>query len=166
MAQVFISLGSNIQRERHISQGLRCIASAFNLPLTSLQLSSLFESEAVGFKSEPFYNMVVGLQCQHSVDDVVQLLRQIEIDNGRCPNAIKYSPRTLDLDLLLYNDLIINTPAQLPRDEIYTSAFVLWPLSEIAPELLHPVCKKSYQSLWHQFDKKSQALKIVANCWQ
>jgi 2-amino-4-hydroxy-6-hydroxymethyldihydropteridine diphosphokinase len=77
----------------------------------------------------------------------------------------KFSPRTLDLDLLLYDDLIIDSPAQLPRNEIDKNAFVLWPLSEVAPMLLHPIIKQNYYTLWQNYDKNHQQLKIVANCW-
>ncbi len=165
MAQIYISLGSNIKRKHHIHQGILSLAKGFNLPLQTLSLSSLFESAAVGFNGNAFYNMVVGLNCQESVDSVVTILREIEFSHGRELNATKFSPRTLDLDLLLYDDLIIEEPTQLPREEICTNAFVLWPLSELAPQLKHPVIKQSYLSLWQNYDKRSQALKKIANCW-
>ena len=92
-------------------------------------------------------------------------MREIEFSYGRSVNAKKFSPRTLDLDLLLFDDLITETPAQLPRDEIDKNAFVLWPLSEIAPDLIHPTLNKSYQSLWQDYDKSRQQLKIVKQCW-
>jgi 2-amino-4-hydroxy-6-hydroxymethyldihydropteridine diphosphokinase len=69
------------------------------------------------------------------------------------------------LDLLLYDDLVIEKPAQLPRDEITKNAFVLWPLSQIAPKLKHPILQKSYQELWQFYDKSSQQLHIINNCW-
>lgn len=165
MAQIYISLGSNIEREFHIKHGIASIAKAFDLPLNSMQLSSLFESEAIGFDSDNFYNMVVGLECNLSVEEVATLLKKIEIAHGRTQQAKKYSPRTLDLDLLLYDDLIIEKPAQLPREEICYNAFVLWPLSELAPKRLHPILQLSYQELWQNYDKSSQQLHIVANCW-
>ncbi|MGL1955856.1 MAG: 2-amino-4-hydroxy-6-hydroxymethyldihydropteridine diphosphokinase [Colwellia sp.] len=161
MAQVYISLGSNIHRENYVKQGITALKQAFG----ALSLSSLFESDAVGFAGAPFYNMVIGLQCQENVEQVCDILRNIEFAHGRIANAKKFSPRTLDLDLLLYDNLIIEQPAQLPRDEITKNAFVLWPLSEIAPNLKHPITKQSYQALWQAYDKSSQQLKIVANCW-
>ncbi|RHW76816.1 2-amino-4-hydroxy-6-hydroxymethyldihydropteridine diphosphokinase [Colwellia sp. RSH04] len=165
MAHIYISVGSNINREHYINLGLQAIADAFNINFSQLILSSLFESEAVGFAGAPFYNMVVGLQCSHSIEQVTEILRDIEFSHGRKKDAQKYSPRTLDLDILLYDDLIIETPAQIPRHEICTNAFVLWPLSEIAPTLYHPILKQSYQELWQQYDKESQQLNIVNNCW-
>jgi len=165
MAEIYISLGSNVERKYHIKCGLTALAYAFNLPFNALKLSSLFESDAVGFNGKPFYNMVVGLSCQHNVEQVAIMLREIEFSYGRSVNAKKFSPRTLDLDLLLFDDLITEIPAQLPRDEIDKNAFVLWPLSEIAPTLIHPLLNKSYQDLWQDYDKKSQQLSIVEKCW-
>jgi len=165
MATIYISLGSNVEREYHVQHGLKALAESFNLPFKQLILSSLFESEAVGFSGNAFYNMVVGIKTLCSVEKVAVKLRDIEIKYGRCADAKKFSPRTLDLDLLLYDDLIIDSPAQLPRDEIDKNAFVLWPLSEIAPTLIHPIIKQEYQTLWQNYNKESQQLKIVNNCW-
>jgi len=165
MADIYISLGSNVDREYHVQHALKALAKTFDLAFEQLSLSSLFESEAVGFSGNAFYNMVIGIKTQCSVEQVAIKLRDIEIDYGRALDAKKFSPRTLDLDLLLFDDLIIDTPAQLPRDEIDKNAFVLWPLSEIAPKLVHPIIKLNYQTLWQGYDKTSQQLKIVENCW-
>jgi 2-amino-4-hydroxy-6-hydroxymethyldihydropteridine diphosphokinase len=165
MAQIYISLGSNIEREHYVKQGLLSLAKAFDLPFEKLTLSSLFECEAVGFEGPIFYNMAIGINCSHSIEDVASILREIEFSHGRDHNAKKFSPRTLDLDLLLYDNLIIDQPAQLPRDEITKNAFVLWPLSQIAPKLNHPILKQNYQELWLKFNKTSQQLNIVDNCW-
>ena len=165
MAQIYISLGTNIDRSLHVQKGLIAIAEAFNLTLAQLALSSLFESEAVGFKGANFYNMVVGLTCNESVEEVAAILRCIEFSHGRDLNAKKFSPRTLDLDLLLYDNLIIDAPAQLPRHEITKNAFVLWPLSQVAPTVNHPIIKTSYQTLWDNYNKTSQHLTIIENCW-
>ena len=162
MAQVYISLGSNVDREFHVKQGLLSLAARYG----KLTLSSLFESEAVGFAGSAFYNMVVGLQTDDSVESVAASLREIEYANGRSPDAKKYSPRTLDLDLLLYDDLIMEQPAQIPRDEICLNAFVLWPLAEIAGDRLHTVLKQSYDELWQAYDKSSQKLQKIHLSWQ
>jgi 2-amino-4-hydroxy-6-hydroxymethyldihydropteridine diphosphokinase len=165
MADIYISLGSNVEREYHVQQGLKALAVAFDLPFEQLLLSSLFESEAVGFSGNAFYNMVIGIKTSLSVEQVAIKLRSIEFNHGRTNDAKKFSPRTLDLDLLLYDDLIIDSPAQLPRNEINKNAFVLWPLSEVAPQVVHPIINKNYYTLWQNYDKNYQQLKIVANCW-
>ncbi len=162
MADVYISLGTNINRDFYLTQGLNALAELFG----ELNLSSLFESEAIGFAGSPFYNIVIGLSTELSVEQVVKQLRAIEFLNGRSQQAKKFSPRTLDLDLLLYNDLVLSTPAQIPRDEITENAFVLWPLAEIAATLVHPILHKNYQQLWQNFDQSSQKLRKLPLTWQ
>ncbi|GAA0811413.1 2-amino-4-hydroxy-6-hydroxymethyldihydropteridine diphosphokinase [Colwellia asteriadis] len=161
MATIYISLGSNINREKNVKQGIEALTKAFG----TLTLSSLFESKAIGFSGAAFYNMVIGIETNKNIEQVTATLREIEFANGRSFDAKKFSPRTLDLDLLLFDDLICEHPAQLPRAEITTNAFVLWPLSQVAPNLLHPILNKSYHELWQNYDKKSQQLAIIEPCW-
>lgn len=161
MAQIYISLGSNVDREKHTRAGLQALYAAFG----ELQLSSLFESEAVGFDGKPFYNMVIGATTSKKMPDVAQLLKQIETDNGRMLGDKKFAPRTLDLDLLLYDRLVTDELVQLPRSEILINAFVLWPLAEIAPHLHHPVVHKTYARLWQDFDKNKQQLWKIPFSW-
>ena len=162
MAQIYISLGSNVEREHYVKEGLNALSQGYG----QLTLSSLFESEAVGFSGAAFYNLVIGITTFDSIEQVAQELKTIEFTHGRAKEAKKYSPRTLDLDLLLYDNLIINTPAQLPRDEITKNAFVLWPLAEVAPLLIHPVLNINYQTLWQEYNKSSQKLRKVPLNWQ
>lgn len=158
MAQIYISLGSNINKHHNLTQGVKALEAHFG----SLRHSSVFESEAVGFNGSNFYNSVAALETDKPLEQVCKILKQIERDNGRTPGDKKFSPRTLDLDLLFYDDIICDTPAQLPRDEITRNAFVLWPLFEVAPELYHPVAKATIAQLWHNYDKSQQKLwKVV-----
>jgi 2-amino-4-hydroxy-6-hydroxymethyldihydropteridine diphosphokinase len=161
MAEVYISLGSNIHRQHYIEQGLNALTDAFG----ALTLSSLFESEAVGFAGKAFYNMVVGLNTELSLAEVAATLRNIEFANGRSQDAKKFSPRTLDLDLLLYDDVIAEVPAQIPRDEITKNAFVLWPLAEVAGHLAHPIIGQIYIKLWQQYDKNQQQITKIPLVW-
>lgn len=161
MSYIYISIGSNINREYHVKHGLTELAKAFG----ALTMSSLYESKAVGFDGSDFYNMVVGVETSQSVEDVAKILRNIEFEYGREQQAKKFSPRTLDLDLLLYDELVLNTPAQIPRDEITKNAFVLWPLAEIAENLKHPVINQSYGQLWNDFDKTSQTITQIPFSW-
>ena len=161
MARLYISLGSNVDRQHHVTAGLNALEKLFG----SLTLSSLFASKAVGFDGAEFYNMVIGASTELNITEVATALRDIEFANGRQVDAKKYSPRTLDLDLLLFDDLILEHPAQIPRAEITENAFVLWPLAEVAPELEHPILKQSYQQLWQTYDKKQQLTKVSFS-WQ
>ena len=161
MATIYISLGTNIDREKYLQAGLQALTAAFG----QLTLSSLFESQAVGFQGSAFYNMVIAADTDENIDVVSQILRNIEFQNGREENAKKFSPRTLDLDLLLFDDLILQTPAQIPRDEITQNAFVLWPLAEIAGDKIHPVEQVSFAQLWQQYNNNTQQLRIVPFTW-
>ena len=101
-----------------------------------------------------------------SVKEVAKILRQIELDNGRTRDSQKFSSRTLDLDLILYDALIINDGRlQIPRDEIERYAFVLEPLAEIAPNLKHPISELSYADLWEKFDKTNLHQQRIIPSW-
>lgn len=159
MATIYISLGSNIEREKNTRAGITALKQAFGV----LRLSSVYESEAVGFAGEAFYNMVIACEVDTTVFETNQILRDIEDINGRDRSGPKFSSRTLDLDLLLYDDLIINENGlQLPRAEILKNAFVLWPLAEIAGQLKHPETGQSYAELWSAFDKTKENIEPVS----
>lgn len=158
MATIYISLGSNINREVNTRAGVAALKQAFG----ELVLSSVYESEAVGFDGDAFYNMVIACEVDTPVHDTNQILRDIEDANGRDRSGPRFSSRTLDLDLLLYDDLILDECGlTLPRGEILKNAFVLWPLAEVAPELKHPETGTSYAQLWSAFDKDKESLKSV-----
>jgi 2-amino-4-hydroxy-6-hydroxymethyldihydropteridine diphosphokinase len=162
MPKGFISIGSNINKDKHIPVSLRELERHFG----KLTISSIYESEPVGFTGDTFYNLVVGFNSELSVKEVAKQLRQIELENGRTRDSQKFSARTLDLDLILYDDLIINDGRlQIPRDEIERYAFVLEPLAEIAPDLKHPVSHLSYAELWEKFDKTNLKQKPVTPAW-
>lgn len=162
MTRGYISIGSNINKDEHIPASLRALEQAFG----ELTVSSIYESEAVGFTGDVFYNLVVGFDSDLEVKMVAKQLRQIELDNGRTPESRKFAARTLDLDLILYGDLIVNDGRlQIPRDEIGHYAFVLEPLAEVAPTLKHPVSHISYAELWEQFDKTELKQKRVMPSW-
>ncbi len=158
MATIYISLGRNINREQNTRAGITALKKAFG----GLVLSSVYESESVGFDGDAFYNMVIACQTDEAVHEANQVLRDIEDDNGRDRSGPKFSSRTLDLDLLLYDDLILDERGlTLPRGEILKNAFVLWPLAEVAPDLVHPQAGASYADLWSSFDKSKESLKPI-----
>ncbi|MCW9047400.1 MAG: 2-amino-4-hydroxy-6-hydroxymethyldihydropteridine diphosphokinase [Gammaproteobacteria bacterium] len=158
MAWVYISLGSNIDREALTRAGVDALRQKYG----ELLLSSVYESEAVGFEGDSFYNMVIALQTDDAVLEVAQVLHTIEDEHGRDRSGPRFSSRTLDLDLLLYDDLVFDEgKLQIPRDEILKRAFVLWPMAELAPDLEHPQVKKTYAELWNEFDKEKEKLEPI-----
>ena len=154
MANIFISIGSNVDKEHNIVNSIKTLKTHF----PDLIYSAVYESESIGFDGHNFYNLVAGANTDLPLDDVCTLLKQIERDNGRLPSDKKFSPRTLDLDLLFFDDLVCDSPAQLPRDEITKNAFVLWPLADIAPEFIHPVKNLPIKDIWQKYDKTQQKL--------
>lgn len=162
MTRGYISIGSNIDKDKHIPASLRALEQAFG----KLTVSDIYESEPVGFTGDVFYNLVVGFDSDLDVKAVAKQLRQIELDNGRTRDSRKFAARTLDLDLILYGDLIVNDGRlQIPRDEIEHYAFVLEPLAGCAPALKHPISHLSYAELWDQFDKTDLRQKRVTPSW-
>ena len=146
----FISIGSNIDREQHIRQGLIDLQQLFG----TLSISSVYESDPVGFTGDAFYNLVVGFHSEDDAYTVAIQLRQLEFAHGRSQDSKKFSARNLDLDLLLFGGAIIqDSHVKIPRDDIENYAFVLQPLAEIAPLLIHPVLKKSYAQMWQDLPK-------------
>lgn len=163
MTRVYLSLGSNIERERHITAGLDELADQFG----DLIISSVFESEAVGFSGSNFYNLAVGLDTQMTIAELSDTLKAIETRYGRKRQGPKFSSRTLDIDILSYDDFVgEQAGVKLPRGEITKNAFVLWPLAEIAPDEKHPVLGESYADIWAAYDKSKQALWRVDFCWR
>ena len=156
--RVWLSLGSNIDRERNISGALRDLAAEFG----QLVVSRVYECEAVGFDGEPFYNLVVGIDSERSPLELAGAMRAIEDAHGRTRGGDKFAPRTLDIDLLTYGDAVLDEgPLRLPRDEILKYAFVLGPLAEVAGAERHPLDGRSYAEIWAAFDQAGQPLQPV-----
>ena len=153
MAQVLLSLGSNVNRRANIDGGLASLRRLFG----SIICSRIYESEAVGFDGDAFYNLVVAVETDFSVAELLMLLHQIEYDFGRVRGGKKFSSRTLDIDILSYDEQVgLVDGIELPRGEILQHAFVLLPMAELVPEQKHPVLKQSYADLWQAFDKKAE----------
>lgn len=149
MERIFLSVGSNIERESNIPAGLRALRERFG-PLT---VSTLYECPAVGFEGDDFYNLVVAFDSGEPVLAVHEALHEIEDRFGRDRSQPKFSPRTLDIDLLLYGGRILREgKLVLPRPEIERVAFVLAPLAELAPIRVHPVSGESFTAMWATFD--------------
>jgi 2-amino-4-hydroxy-6-hydroxymethyldihydropteridine diphosphokinase len=162
MPMVFVGVGSNINRDESVRAGIADLREHYG----ELQLSSVYESEAVGFEGDVFYNLVVAFDTKESIDEVVAVLSHIEDAHGRVRGGERFSSRTLDLDLLLYGEMVASGEGyHVPRDEIPRYAFVLWPLSELAPEMAHPETGETFSAMWDAFDKRNQALVPITFEW-
>ncbi len=155
MACVFVSIGSNIDKDKNIKACLQDLAEHFS----QLQLSPIYESEAVGFSGDNFFNLVAKFTTDLTVGQLNTTLKTIEDNHGRERSGPKFSGRTLDIDILTYDDLVgVVDGVCLPRDEITKNAFVLLPMNDIAADVLHPELKVTYARLWFFYDKDKQKL--------
>ncbi len=158
MARVYVSIGSNIDPARHIRACLHDLREHYG----NLIASTVYETDAVGFEGPSFLNLVVGYDTSEDVHTVANVLRELEHAHGRRRSDERFASRTLDLDLLLYDDMVLDEGRlHLPRGEITRYAFVLGPLAEIAPERVHPVDGRSFGELWAAFDYDRDALRPV-----
>jgi 2-amino-4-hydroxy-6-hydroxymethyldihydropteridine diphosphokinase len=161
MSRVYVSVGSNIERKKNITQALRQMTDLYG----ELEKSSVYVSDAVGFNSAPFYNLVVSFSIDASPRALQDQLHGIEDACGRV-RTTTLTARTLDLDLLLYDDCVIDEGGLvLPREDINRYAFVLCPLAEIAPDERHPLSGKRYADMWSVFESEDQQ-KLTRVDWQ
>jgi len=162
MTDIFLGLGSNTDKHRNLCAGLDALALSFG----ELKISSVYESLPVGFDGRNFYNLVVAAKTELALDELSRRLKHIEDANGRLRDGPKFSPRTLDIDILTYGEATGKFgDIELPRDEILFNAFVLKPLAEIAPDALLPGTKTRYATLW-QNTSIEQQLWPVSFIWQ
>lgn len=157
MARVFVSVGSNIEPE----ENLRLACGELERRFDGLDVSSVYRNPPVGFDGEDFLNLVAAFETERSPAEVVAELEEIHDLAGRERGGERYGPRTLDLDLLLYDDLVTDgPPVTLPRDDVLKYDFVLGPLAELAPDLVHPVEGRRVAELWQDFEGGDRGLVV------
>jgi 2-amino-4-hydroxy-6-hydroxymethyldihydropteridine diphosphokinase len=158
MFEVFVSVGSNVDPAHNLRWGMEQMDRRFG----PLRLSPVFRNAPVGFDGDDFYNLVVAFDTEESPRAVSEALDGMENQSGRNRSGVRYGPRTLDLDLLLYGSAIMNEPGLvLPRPDLLRYAFMLGPLATLAGDRRHPVTGESFASLWSRFDRSSHPLTEV-----
>ena len=146
-ARVYVGVGSNIEREKNIRSGLAALARRYG----ALTLSPVYQARAIGFTGDDFFNLVAAFDTGKTVTELENDLCQIEFEHGRRRGEDRFSARTLDLDLLLYGDLV-SEQHRVPRADITKYAFVLKPLFDLAPDLVHPQTGRRIAAIWQAFD--------------
>ena len=140
--KVYVGIGSNINQVMHISACIKALNNVF----TSLELSPTYESSSMGFDGPNFYNLVAAFRTEHDVIKLKKILNAIERENGRSLGEVKFSSRTLDIDILYFDDLI-DIQKNIPRSEIVKFDFVLRPLNDLCPAHIHPVTQKTHYTM-------------------
>jgi 2-amino-4-hydroxy-6-hydroxymethyldihydropteridine diphosphokinase len=159
MSAVYLGFGSNVNVEENIRAGVSALQQAFG----RLALSPVYRSAAVGFAGDDFINLAARIETDMQPLELKEFLNALEDRHGRRRDLPKFSDRTLDIDILMYDDLYLNCPALvLPRPEILEYAHVLRPLADLAPDLVHPVTLKRLGDHWNDFPKGRSNLVPVA----
>ena len=158
MARVAVSIGSNLDRERNVKDALSVLAKIFG----KLSHSPVYEGAAYGFDGPPFYNLVVVFETLFNAYAVREKIQAIENQQGRDMGENRSGSRSLDLDLLLYGDVVFHDQGlDVPRREIFEHAYILKPLADLLPAMPHPVTGESFADIWLRLGSHQEALSVV-----
>lgn len=150
----YLGIGSNTDRLAYINSCKNHLLNSFS----GCQFSATYQSASFGFTGHDFYNLAVKIETVFTPYQLKNWLFKLEDLHGRDRNKPRYSNRTLDIDLLLCDDLIIDDGVvQIPRREILQRKYVLKPLQDLAPDLIHPVAQKRLADLWQALDKNDES---------
>lgn len=155
MAHVYVAIGSNVNPEENI----RKAASELRRLFPDVRFSSWYRNQAVGFEGDDFINGVVGFTTDLPLRSVIEQLHAVEALCGRPRNAPRWAPRAMDLDVLLYDNVVCaESGMTLPRPDLLKRPYMLGPLAELAPEVAHPTAGLTIGELWQRFDRDSHAM--------
>ena len=159
MAVVYLGLGSNIEPESNLRLAIAELGRRFDV----LHVSPVYQCTAVGFDGDDFFNAVVAVETTRSPAAVTAACEEIHELAGRERGANSFVPRKLDIDLLLYDDAVIDEPpVVVPRSDVLKYAFALGPLADIAPDLRHPVTGRTIADHWAAFHQGDDPIRRLA----
>ena len=141
----YLSLGSNVSPEKNIQFALEQLSKIFGKVVSS----STYVTKSVGFEGSDFLNLVVRINTDLDPSELIDKLHRIEEMTGRVTGTKAFNDRTLDIDVLIYDDLV-DLSLNIPRDEILKYGFVLEPLAELYPDGIHPIEKITFLELWNR----------------
>ena len=158
MSLAYLGLGSNLDAEQNLRLAIRELRNRFSVQ----KISRVYRSKALGFEGADFLNVVASIETVLAPHDLCTQLELIHGLEGRRRRPEKFVSRTLDIDLLLYDQMVLDKPPiRLPRKDVLQHSFVLKPLDEIAPDYRHPVTGKLISEHWREFDVASHPLTKV-----
>ena len=156
--RVFVAAGSNVEPEKNLARA--CAEIAHTWP--DAHFSRAYRNVAVGFEGPDFINLVIGFSAAQPLHSVIEKLRGIETNCGRPRYAPKWASRTMDLDVLLFGDLVEKTSDYtLPRPDLLKRPYMLGPLAEIAADVVHPTERRTIGELWAAFDRDGHQMTPV-----
>ncbi len=159
MSKVYFSIGSN---KGNRSQLINEAIDKIDISIGKVeQKSSIYETQSWGFKSNNFFNVCLLIESSLSVESIFNKILKIEKDMGRLKSGNKYSDRCIDIDILFVEDIIVNNKNLIiPHPRLHLRKFVLTPMLDIAPDLIHPILNKSIKQLELECDDNDQPKKI------
>jgi 2-amino-4-hydroxy-6-hydroxymethyldihydropteridine diphosphokinase len=158
MGRACLSLGSNIEPERHIALAFAALRERFG----DIRASAAYRTPAVGFEGPDFVNAAAVIESDLDPQALNAWLHALEDAHGRDRSGPRFGDRTLDIDIVLYDDLVLSGPGnlRLPRGEL-RHAFVLRPLAEIAPDIVEPSSGRTLAELWVGSAERAVAMQEV-----
>ena len=150
MTRAWLSLGSNLEPEKHLRAALAELRARYG----GIVVSPAYRTRAVGFDGPDFVNLAVGLDTDETPEALDAWLHALEARLGRVRTGVRFASRTLDADIVLFGDRIVNGPGHLevPRRELVEHAFVLKPMADIAPGVVHPQRGETIAELWRAYE--------------
>jgi 2-amino-4-hydroxy-6-hydroxymethyldihydropteridine diphosphokinase len=157
MTHVYVAAGSNVDPVRNLQRAVQELREFY----PDLKVSPTYRNKAVGFEGDDFLNLVVGFDTVLAPVHVRDQLQRIEALCGRTPDAPKWAPRSMDLDILLFGNLVSSELGLVfPRPDLTRRPYMLKPMADIAPDVVHPINGKTMRELWEAFDSEGHEMVV------